>query len=211
VVVEAPGCVRAEVVATVPAGGVVRPERLELRAGGAAEGDVIDARGDAVAGAVVARADAPTEAVTGAARSGRRGEFALTSLPEGDVAVVAWHPTLGRSLPTTVRVIRGTVARGVRVRFERDLAGATRAVAVRAVAFRDVAGAVEVQAVGGGTAADRAGLRPGDRVVTIGAEPVANAAEAERRIEGAVGDDVVLEVDRDGARRTVRYAREVSR
>mgnify|MGYP000964190259 CR=1 FL=1 len=28
---------------------------------------------------------------------------------------------------------------------------------------------------------------------------------------GAVGDDVVLEVERDGARRTVRFAREVAR
>jgi C-terminal processing protease CtpA/Prc len=45
-------------------------------------------------------------------------------------------------------------------------------------------------------------------VVTIGAEPVRGAADAERRVEGAAGDDVVLEVERDGMRRTVRYARE---
>ena len=207
-VVEAPGCVRVELGATVPASGAARVGRVELRGGGAAEGDVVDARGDAVAGAVVAPADAPPEGTTGAARSDRRGAFALTSLPEGDVAVVAWHPTLGRSVPTTVRVLRGTVARGVRVRFDGDLATATRAVAVRAVAFREVSGAVEVLAVGAGTAAERAGLRPGDRVVTVGAEPVRGAADAERRVEGAAGDDVVLEVERDGVRRTVRYARE---
>jgi hypothetical protein len=206
-VIEAPGCVRAEFAAVVPPTGETRLGRIELRAGGAAEGEVVDARGEAVVGAVVAPTDAPADSTSGSARSDRRGAFALGSLPAGDVALVAWHPTLGRSLPTTARVIRGTSARGLRLRFERDLATAVRALSVRALAFRDVDGAVEVLAVGAGTAADRAGLRPGDRVVTIGAEPVRGAADAERRTEGAVGDDVVLEVEREGVRRTVRYAR----
>jgi hypothetical protein len=208
VVVEAPGCVRREVLATVPTVGVTRLERVELRAGGAAEGDVVDARGDAVVGAVVARSDAPSDGTTGTARSDRRGTFVLTGLPEGDLSVVAWHPTLGRSLPTSVRIIRGTVARGVRLRFERDLATATRALASRTVTFRDLHGGVEVLAVGAGTAPERAGLRPGDRVLSVGAEPVRSALEVEQRLEGAVGDDVVLEVEREGVRRTVRYARE---
>ena len=156
-------------------------------------------------------ADAPADGSEGSARTDRRGAFTLDSLAVGDIAIVAWHPTLGRSLPTIARVIRGTVARGLRLRFERDLATAVRALAVRALSFRDVDGAVEVLAVTAGTDADRAGLRPGDRVVTIGAEPVRSAAEAERRTEGALGDDLVLEVERDGVRRTVRYARAAGR
>ena len=78
-VVDAPGCVRAEAAATVGATGVVRLPRVELQAGGAAEGDVVDSRGDAVAGAVVARVDAPPEALTGTARTDRRGGFAVAS------------------------------------------------------------------------------------------------------------------------------------
>jgi hypothetical protein len=35
-------------------------------------------------------------------------------------------------------------------------------------------------------------------------------AEAERRLAGAVGDDVVIEVERDGVRRTLRWAREAA-
>lgn len=214
-VIDAPGCIRAERAVTVPAMGVVNVGRVELIAGGAAEGDVVDSRGDAVAGAIIARLDAPPDALTGTARSDRRGVFAVQNLPEGDVSIVAWHPTLGRSLPTTVRILRGTSARAVRIRFERDTASANRAVNVRVVAFEDVtaggARAVEVRAVGPGSAPDRAGLRAGDRVLTVGGESVESAAEAERRLSGAVGDDVVLEVERDGVRRTLRFAREAQR
>ncbi len=212
-VVDAPGCMRAERAVTLPAVGHVRLDRVELAAGGSAEGDVVDAHGEPVAGAVIARLDAPPEALTGTARSDRRGAFLVANLPEGDIAVVAWHPTLGRSVPTVVRVLRGTVARAVRVRFDRDTASASRALTMRAVSFEAVtvpgaAPSVEVRGVAPGTAPDRAGLRAGDRVVSLGGEAVSTPAEAERRLAGAVGDDVVIEVERDGVRRTLRWARE---
>ena len=214
-VIDAPGCIRAERSVTVPTTGAARVGRIELGAGGGAEGDVVDAHGDPVAGAVIARLDAPPDALTGTARSDRRGLFAVQNLPEGDVSIVAWHPTLGRSPPVVVRVLRGTSARAVRLRFERDTATSTQAMVVRAVAFEDVTAggvrAVEVRAVSPGGAPDRAGLRAGDRVVTMGGEAVTSAADAERRLGGAVGDDVVLEVERDGVRRTLRFAREAQR
>lgn len=213
-VVDAPGCMRAERSVMLPVTGLVRLDRVELVAGGGAEGDVVDAHGEPVAGAIIARIDAPPEALTGTARSDRRGAFLVVNLPEGDVSVVAWHPTLGRSLPTVVRVLRGTVARAVRLRFDRDTASASRALSVRTVSFEAVTvtggASVEVRGVAPGTAPDRAGLRAGDRVVSLGGEAVTSVAEAERRLAGAVGDDVVIEVERDGVRRTLRWAREAA-
>ncbi len=212
-VVDAPGCIRAERAVTLPTSGTLRLERIELVAGGGAEGDVVDARGEVVPGAVVAREDAPPDALTGTARSDRRGAFSVANLPEGDIALVAWHPTLGRSAPSSVRILRGTVARAVRLRFERDTTTATQALAVRTVSLVEVplvggSRVVEVRAVATGSAADRAGLRPGDRVLTVNGVAATSAAEVERRFRGAVGDDVVLEAERDGVRRTVRWARE---
>jgi hypothetical protein len=211
-VIDATGCMRIERTIMLPAAGVARVGHVALAGGGGADGEVVDGRGDPVSGAVIARADAPPDALTGTTRSDRLGHFSVANLPEGDTAIVAWHPTLGRTQPAVVRVIRGTIARGMRLRFERDFGNATRALAVRQVLFEDLRTAegtrVEVRAVGTGTAPERAGLRAGDHVVSINASPVASAADAERRLVGVPGDDVVMELERDGVRRTVRYARE---
>ncbi len=206
-VVDAPGCIRAERSAVLPVTGSVDLGRVDLVSGGGAEGEVTDARGDPVAGALVAPPDAPADATTGTARSGRRGEFTVANLPAGDVTLVATHPALGRSQQAVVRVIRATMARGVRLRFEGEIGRATRAAQAPSVTLVDGRGGVEVGAVAPGSGAERAGIRPGDRVVSVGAVPVRLRAEAVRLFTGARGDDVVLELERDGVRRTVRYTR----
>lgn len=205
-VVDIPGCMRVERSVNVPASGEIDLGRLELRAGGAAEGEVVDADGALVAGAVVSREGAAGEA---GARTGRRGEFSLGALPEGDVALVASHPSLGTSRAVRVRVLRGTIARGVLLRMERSARDAGRVVPARAVTLDDGAGrAVLVRAVAAGSSAESAGVRPGDRVLSVSAEAVSSARDAERRMTGPPGDDVVLELERDGQRRTVRFVRE---
>lgn len=215
-VIDAPECIHAERSVTIPASGTLAVGAVDLVAGGSAEGEVLDARNEPVAGAVVARVDAPPDALTGAARTDRQGRFTVNNLPQGDLQVVAVHPTLGRSPAAPVRILRGTVARGVRLRYEREIGQAIRAVPVASVTLVDVPARgggreVEVRAVSAGSTAERAGLRPGDHVLSVGATPVANAAEAERRMAGSPGDDVTLEVERDGARRTVRFMREGAR
>jgi len=49
--------------------------------------------------------------------------------------------------------------------------------------------------------ASRAGLLPGDLVVAVDGEPVANWGELSRRITLHTGDELTLDVERDGARR----------
>lgn len=210
--VDTPGCLRVERAVTVPATGELRLGRVEVAAGGGATGEVIDGRGEVVVGAVVSSTEAAPDDLAGMARTDRQGAFAIQSLPEGDVTLIAQHATLGRSLPERVRVIRGTVARGVRLRFERDLRTAMVAMPTTTVLVADVtvsgARAVEVRGVAGGSTAERAGLRAGDRVRTVGGVAVTDARDAEQRMRGALGDDVVLEVERDGVQRTVRFRRE---
>lgn len=205
-VVELPGCIRVERPVTLPASGAVDLGRLELRAGGAAEGEVVDADGEQVVGATVGPEGAVGEP---GVRTGRRGEFLLSALPEGDVALVATHPALGASRPVRVRVLRGTTARGVLVRMERTARESARAIPTRALTLEEGAGrAVLVRAVTAGSTAELAGVRAGDRVVSVGAEAVTTLRDAERRLSGPAGDDVVLELERDGRRRTVRFVRE---
>jgi S1-C subfamily serine protease len=203
-VVDLPGCVRLERTVTVPASGELSLGTLELRAGGGAQGEVLDADGEPVAGAVLSLEGHPEEPL---GRTGRRGEFTVPSLPQGDVSIQATHPSLGSSTPVAVRVLRGTVARGVLLRMERSARDGARAVLPRAVALEEGDG-VTVRGVLPGSAAERAGLRAGDRVVSVGATPVTTVREAERRMTGPPGDEVVLEVERDGRRRTVRFVRE---
>ncbi len=210
--VDAPGCVRGSRGVTVPGRGVVDVGRVELEAGGDAEGEVLDAHGTPVVGAAVAPMGASTEALSGSARSDRTGAFRATALPLGDVSLVAWHAALGHSEPFRVRVIRGTTARGVRLRFGRDQAASQRAEAVSTITLRDLPGRgggreVEVVGVTAESPAERAGVRPGDVLVRVGSVAVVDARDAEARLRGPTGDDVVLELCRDGVCRTVRFAR----
>ncbi len=208
-IVEAEGCVRYTATVTVPSEGHLTLGRVELFAGGGAEGDIVDRFGSPIAGAIVGLEANASETAATAARSDRQGLFRVTALPLGDQRIVAWHPALGRSAPLDVRVIRGTVARGLRLRFEADQREATRATEVPSVGLGEgPGGVVEVRSIAAGSAAERAGLRPGDHVRSVGGVTVTDAADATRRMRGPLGDDVVLEVEREGHRRTVRFVRE---
>ncbi|MEZ4405782.1 MAG: carboxypeptidase regulatory-like domain-containing protein [Polyangiales bacterium] len=212
-VVDAEGCVRAVRTVTIPAQGRVQVGRVEIVAGGGVEGTVVDARRQPVAGAVVRRADAEDDDPTGVARTDRQGGFALSAVPTGDVSLVAVHPVMGRSEVTTVRVLRGTVARGREIRYAQEVGERRESLPVRAITLADLPGRgggrdVVVRAVNDGSTAERAGLRAGDRVVSVGGEEVESVADATRRLEGPLGDLVVMEVEREGVRRTVRFNRE---
>jgi hypothetical protein len=209
-IASAPGCVRVERSATVPASGTGEVPALDLVGGGSATGEVVDLHGDPVPGAVVVVADAPPDSTTGVARSGRRGEFTVTDVPDGDQVLVALHPVLGRSRTDTVRIFRGTIAHGARLVFDRDLAGASTSAASVPVLFSERAGRVEVRFVASDSAAARAGLQPGDEVVAIQGRHVTNAADAASALRGPAGDEVAIDVTREGTARTVRWLREAT-
>jgi regulator of sigma E protease len=65
-------------------------------------------------------------------------------------------------------------------------------------------GAPRVGRVAGGSAAERAGLLAGDRIVAVDGEPIASARALIERIRGAAERALELTVERDG--RTVRLA-----
>lgn len=206
VVATAPGCVRAERSITLPGDRLDAP-RMDLGTGGGASGDVVDLHGDPVPGALVIVVDASADGTEASVRTGRRGEFVLADVPDGDQELVALHPVLGRSRTERVRSVRGTIARGILLRFDRDLAGATRAGDVPIVTFVDRGGHVEVRMVERDSGADRAGVQAGDEVVSIDGHAIRDAATAARTLSGPARDEAAMVLSRDGVRRTVRWAR----
>lgn len=212
VLVDAEGCVRSARTVTLGTQGTTRISRIELVGGGGVEGTVVDARRDPVAGAIVRRRDAADDDPTGVARTDRQGRFVLSALPEGDVPLVAVHPALGQSPATVVRVLRGTVARGREVRFSLSMGERTEASdgpSITVVERRTDEGVtVVIERVRSGSTAESAGLRPGDTVRALGGNPIGSAREFSLGLDGARGDLVVIDVEREGVRRTVRFARE---
>jgi serine protease Do len=64
--------------------------------------------------------------------------------------------------------------------------------------FRDASGLVVTRVEAGGPA-ERAGVRPADRIRSVNGRPIQNVDDAQRAIYGAgVGDRIVLGVERDG-------------
>ncbi len=206
VVALAPGCVRAERSITLPASGLDAP-RLDLGSGGGASGDVVDLHGEPVPGATVTVVDAPADGTAATVRTGRRGEFVLGDVPDGDQQLVAIHPLLGRSRTERVRSVRGTIARGILLRFDRDLAGAAGGATSQPVSFVERGGHVEVGAVERDSAAERAGVQAGDEVISIDGAAVRDAATAMRLLSGPSRDEATMVLARDGVQRTVRWAR----
>jgi hypothetical protein len=211
---------------TIPEGDGRRPVSLdpvELVLEGVVEGEVLDARGAGVPGARVAMDHVPTWLVTGTpARpadgfvvTDRSGHFRLGELPEGPISLEAYAPEAGRGRAEGVKVISGRTTDRVRI----DLApteGAAQGPASSgsvAVTLGETGAPVEVQIVSvvEGSEAERAGLAPGDTLVSVDGAPVASMGEARRRMSGPIADDVVLEVRRAGEPRVLRVAREAVR
>lgn len=198
----APGCIRQVAASVVVRSGArIELARTELVAGGGAEGEVVDGRGEQVAGALVTLADADAQDLV-LARSDRRGSFRAESVAEGEQRVVATHPVLGRSEVAVVRILRGTIARGLRLRFARALEGASAQRSTRWLSLVEREGALVVERVDEGSPGHRVGLRRDDRIVAIDGRTPGSATSAEQRVTN--GEECVLEVARDGARRLLR-------
>jgi protocatechuate 3,4-dioxygenase beta subunit len=196
--------------------------RIELSTEGVVEGDVVDGSGKPVPGARVARDHVPTWLLVGANPAGiavtdGKGHFALAQLPEGTVTLEAYAPDVGRGKTEGIKVTSGRTTIRTTITLVRDAGeAATKAPAVSggvAVTLGETGEpvAVVVVSVVEGSEAERAGLAPGDVLVTVDGVEIHTMAEARSKLGGPVADDVLVGVRRGDQALTLRVTREAVR
>jgi hypothetical protein len=217
--VRAQGHAPAKRTVTIPDSGGARPftlPRIELAAEGIVEGIVVDARGDPVQGARVAKDHVPTYLAVGSTPPGvavtdARGRFKLTEVPEGDVTLEGYAPDVGRARVTGVRVVAGRTTIDVKITLDKlEKAADPAASGGVAVTLGETSEPREVVlvSVAEGSEAERAGLAPNDVIVEIDGTRVHTIEEARAKLNGPIGDDVVLKLRRGERTETVRVSRE---
>ena len=199
--------------------------RVELAAEGTIEGEVVDGRGDPIAGARVAKDDVPTWLLVGPnadanqanlAVTDAKGRFVLHELPEGAVSLDAYAPGVGRSRPGSVKVTAGRTTERVRIVVAPGDEGAATDLAASggvAVTLGETGAPTEVVLVSvvEQSEAERAGLVPGDVLVAVDGASVATMEEVRAKLSGPLAEDVVVGVRRGDRSFTLRVGREAIR
>ena len=208
---------------TVDTRGGRRPTeiaKVELAEEGVVQGVVVDAKGEPVPGARVARDAVPTYLPAtglppGMAVADAKGRFRLGELGEGSVVLEAYSPDVGRVRLSGVRVLAGRTTEGVKIILVRGegasaepLASGGVAVTLGETAAGLEAAEVVIVAVSEGSEAERAGLAPNDLVIDVGGAHVKSITDARSRLSGPVHDDVVVKVKRGDRLLTLRIPRE---
>ncbi|WP_394825288.1 carboxypeptidase regulatory-like domain-containing protein [Pendulispora albinea] len=220
-VVRAQGYAPADLRVAVAKQGGNRPTalgRVELKAEGAVSGTVVDAQNRPVQGARIARDQVPTYLAVGVTPRGiavadAQGRFRLGELEEGTVTLEAFAPDVGRTRLEGVRVVAGRTTSGLVMAFpregdKRESATGPESHGVAVTLSIDPDEAIVLAAVAEGSAAERAGLAPGDILLEVDGAAVHGMDEARARLNGAPALDVVLKLQRGEATRTVRLPRE---
>jgi hypothetical protein len=194
--------------------------KMELAEEGIVEGVVLDAKGDPVPGARVAKDAVPTYLPAsgmppGMAVADAKGRFRLGELPEGSIVLEAYSAEVGRARATGVRVQSGRTTEGVKITLARSEPTAAEplttggvAVTLGETAAGLTAAEVVIVAVAEGSEAERAGLLPDDFVAEIAGARVSSITDARARLSGPVHDDVVVKVKRGERVITLRVPRE---
>ncbi len=195
--------------------------RIELVEGAAVEGEVTDERGDPVQGARIAQDRVPTYLAVGTTPRGvavtdARGRFRLGELPEGSLTLEAYAPDLGRARVEGVRTVAGRTTDRVRFVLRRTEAAPKSATppasgGVAVTLGVDNNDAVVLVAVAEGSAAERAGLAPGDVLLEIDGAKISDMIDARARLSGSLADDVVVRVRRGDQVSALRVPREAVR
>ncbi|MCU0690677.1 MAG: carboxypeptidase regulatory-like domain-containing protein [Polyangiaceae bacterium] len=195
----------------------VQLEAIELELGGAVEGEVVDDRGNPVAGARVANDEVPEVLPVGPLPPGvvgtnERGEFRLTGLAEGQVTLEARAPGIGQGKQEDIAVRRERTTARVRIELARSGgAGGPALSGGLAIALKEAGAAgvgVLVASVAAGSEAERAGVAPGDVVVRIDGVIPGSVNDAKYRLQGPPKREVLLEVQRGKESVTLRVPRE---
>jgi protocatechuate 3,4-dioxygenase beta subunit len=194
--------------------------RIELGEEAILEGVVVDARGDPVPGARVARDNVPTYvpvgiAVSGVAVADGRGRFRLGELAEGTITIEAYAADVGRVRKEGVRVLTGRATDIGKLVLAREGSSkeplATGGVAVTLGETASDPVLVVIVTVAEGSEAERAGLLPNDIVLEVAGTKVQNITDARARLSGPVHDDVLVRVQRGERTFPIRVAREAVR
>jgi hypothetical protein len=211
---------------TLPGSGGWRPfelPRVELSVEGVVEGDVVDGDGRPVAGARVAKDHAPTWLPVGSnpqelTVTDARGAFTLRGLAEGTATLEAYAPDVGRAHVDGVKIVAGRTTDRVRITVGRtpsspteerraDVTGSTGTVAVT-LGETGAPTEVVIVSVVEASEAERAGLAPGDVVLTIDGAPAQTIEQARAKLSGPISADVVIGVRRGNAALALRVGRE---
>jgi len=194
--------------------------KVELAEEGIVEGLVVDAKGDPVPGARVAKDVVPTYLPAsgippGMAVADPKGRFRLGELAEGATTLEAYSPDVGRARATNVSVLAGRTTDAVKIVLVRGeplaadpLATGGVAVTLGETAAGLTAAEVVIVAVAEGSEAERAGLLPNDLVAEIAGARVSSITDARARLSGPVHDDVVVKVKRGERVVSLRVPRE---
>jgi hypothetical protein len=217
--VRAAGYAPKELRVTIDALRGARPvaiPRIELEGEGSVEGTIVDARGDYVQGARIAKDRVPVYLAVGATPAGvavsdARGRFHLSELAEGSCTLEVYAPDLGRTRVEGVRIVAGRATDLGRITLRKDAEvptdpGARGGVAVTLgeTTDRDVV----LVAVAEASEAERVGLTPGDVLLDVDGLEVHTIAEARAKLSGPVGNDVVVKLRRADRTFTLRVPRE---
>lgn len=173
---------------------------IALRSTGAIEGTVTDRWNEPVRGAAVS--------VPGgrSATTDEQGAFVLNRIAAGDYEVVATHPVLGTARSRQTRVDSGSEAARVELRFENGLERDAEPEPTRpdpagaGATLRTAEDAVVAAVVAHGSRAEEAGVRAGDRIVSIDGRDVRDADDAARRLRSPGGQTALVELERNERR-----------
>lgn len=189
---------------------------IELELAGIVEGEVVDDRGNPVAGAKVAKDEVPEYLPLGPLPPGvvatdENGKFTLRGLPEGDVTLDAYAPGTGRGKEERIAVRKERTTMRVRIRLEPGGGKAgpavTAGVAVALAPAPSGQGAL-VTSVVSGSEADRAGVRPGDLILRIDGVTPQDERDAQQRLRGPERHEVMLVLQRGKESVELRVPRE---
>lgn len=190
---------------------------IDLQEGGSIRGVVLDAEGNPKSGAKVAVGVVPAslpagELPPGIARSNERGEFELSNLEPGSITLQAAAVGAGAG-KTRVEVRSGEVSEDVRIVLgeasSEEETGQSGGVAITLSQPR--AGETRITQVAAHSEAERAGLQVGDGVLSIEGLPVESLSDAQQRLAGTPGTDVLIEIQRAGSIFKLRVTREALR
>lgn len=194
----------------------VQLDPIELELAGAVHGQVVDDRGNPVAGARVAKDKVPDYLPRGPLPLGvvltdDKGEFQLPALAEGQVTLEAYAPGIGRGKRDKIDIRKERVTTDVRIEVQPDTQTNQPAVvaslAVTLAATASGTGALITHVVAGSTA-DQAGLAPGDLIVTIDGAKPQDERDATQRLTGPERQEVLLAILRKDNLLEIRVRRE---
>ncbi len=194
---------------------------VDLSEAGEVEGDLVDERGERVAGARVMAGEGPSylpagRMPRGVVLSDADGHFVLPRVHPGSAVISAISSVAGRGSARAVEVSSGRTSRGLRIVLTPQPSdGDTPAAGGVAIGLgeRGAAPALEVVlvTVAEASEAERAGLEAGDVITALDGVHPASMSEARARLDGRPGSDVVVEVSRAGVANRFRVLREATR